>query len=365
MSSHSERIQITWDDVNAAPALEAATAVAPVPGVIAGASGARSWGSIAASEDTDASDASSTGSIWLKGWFYLGAAGLAGAFLAWVICEPTFSDETGNGFGNYFLFPLMVILMCIGLGTAESIVERSWMRALQRGLASSGLGLVLGFAFAVLAGLIFETFVVIMLQAGSDPNGLESNPVFWLMRAFAWAIFGMAGGLVFGIVSKSGKKISYGMLGGVIGAGLGGLVFDPISLLLNGSEASRMIGLSILGACTGAAIGFVESAFKDQWLYVSSGPLAGKQFVLYQDTVTIGKDQSRTIYLFKDPDILDHHATIEKRAGRSVLTAFGPVAISGQLLQGGKQHVLRTGDYLQIGRYAFSYTEKERTVETS
>ena len=40
----------------------------------------------------------------------------------------------------------------------------------------------------------------------------------WLARALAWAIFGMAGGFVFGIVSKSSKKIQYGMLGGVIGA---------------------------------------------------------------------------------------------------------------------------------------------------
>jgi hypothetical protein len=260
----------------------------------------------------------------------------------------------------------MVILMCVGFGTAESIVERSWTRALNRGLASIGLGLFMGFAFAGIAGLIFQTFLTMMVNSGADPDGLAANPFVWLVRALAWAIFGMAGGLVFGIVSKSSKKIQYGMLGGVIGAGLGGLLFDPISLLTgDGAEASRVIGMTIVGAFTGIAIGLVENALKDQWLYVASGPLAGKQFILYENEVTIGKDQAREIYLFKDPDILDHHATIEKKNGRSVLTAFGPVMVTGQILQGGQQHTLQNGEYIQIGRYAMSYAEKERTVNSS
>jgi hypothetical protein len=170
----------------------------------------------------------------------------------------------------------------------------------------------------------------------------------------------MAGGLVFGIVSKSGKKTSYGMLGGVIGGFIGGFLFDPISLLTNGGEASRAIGMSILGASTGIAIGLVESALKERWLYVSSGPLAGKQFVLYQDFVTIGKAQDCLIYLFKDPSILEQHATIVRRGGRSVINAFGPVVISGQVYQGQKQKVLSSGDVLQIGRYTFTYSEKEK-----
>ena len=95
----------------------------------------------------------------------------------------------------------------------------------------------------------------------------------------------------------------------VIGAGLGGLLFDPISLFTgDGAELSRVIGMTIVGGFTGMAIGLVENALKDQWLYVASGPLAGKQFILYQNDVTVGKDQACEIYLFKDPDILDHHA---------------------------------------------------------
>jgi pSer/pThr/pTyr-binding forkhead associated (FHA) protein len=130
--------------------------------------------------------------------------------------------------------------------------------------------------------------------------------------------------------------------------------------MAGGAEASRAIGMSILGASTGIAIGLVESALKDRWLYVSGGPLAGKQFVLYQDLVTIGRSQSNTIYLFKDPGILDQHATIEHRAGKSLMTAYGPVVVSGQPLQSHMQRALSSGDMIQIGRYTFTYAEKER-----
>jgi hypothetical protein len=38
-------------------------------------------------------------------------------------------------------------------------------------------------------------------------------------------------------------------------------------------------------------MGLVESALKDRWLYVTSGPLAGKQFILYKSETTIGSRQ--------------------------------------------------------------------------
>jgi hypothetical protein len=359
MSNDNGKIRITWDDVNKVEVDQPAPVAIPVTRPIHSTADG-SWGTISPQAHNAATTATSGGSVLLKGWFYLGAAGLAGAFLAWMFCEPSFEDTGVQGWGNAFIFPLMVILMSIGFGTAESIVERTWKRAFLRGLASTGLGLVLGFVFYGIANVVFGLLIGLMVSLGANADGLPANPLFWLVRGLAWAVFGMAGGLIFGIVSKSGKKTSYGMLGGVIGAAIGGVLFDPISLMAGGAEASRVIGMSILGASTGIAIGLVESALKDRWLYVSGGPLAGKQFVLYQDLVTIGRSQSNTIYLFKDPGVLEQHATIEHRTGRSLLTAYGPVVVSGQPLQSRMQRVLNNGDVIQIGRYTFTYAEKER-----
>ncbi|HOD49337.1 MAG TPA: FHA domain-containing protein [Candidatus Hydrogenedentes bacterium] len=359
MKKDPQKIRITWDDVKNARISEPAPLPLPIPGT-SQTGEERSWGNISQTGHPTGAFAASGGNVLLKGWFYLGAAGLMGAFLAWLICEPSFGDNVnGWGWGNVLIFPLMVILMSIGFGTAESVVERTWTRALLRGLASTGLGLLLGSVMFVIANIVFNILIAIVLEMGVES---ETSPLFWVSRSVAWAVFGIAGGLIFGIVSVSGKKTLYGMLGGVIGAAAGGLLFDPIALLTGGAEASRAIGMAILGAGTGVAIGLVESALKDRWLYVSGGPLAGKQFVLYQDHVTLGRSQSNTIYLFKDDTILEQHAVIEHRAGRSLLTAYGQLVVSGQLLHPGMQHMLRNGDVLQIGRYVFTYAERERAA---
>lgn len=357
MTNDKGKIQISWDDINNEPTPSPAPIPIPVARPARSASDG-SWGSISP-QPNPTTMTTSGGSVFLKGWFYLGAAGLAGSLLAWILCEPSFHDYGTAGWGNVWIFPLMAMLMSVGFGTAEGIIERSWMRLCLRGVVACVLGLVFGFVFDFIGNIIFALVMGLISNLGVESN---TNPIFWMGRSVGWAAFGIAGGLIFGIVSKSWKKTVYGSIGGCIGAAIGGLLFDPISLMAGGAaEASRAIGMSILGASTGIAIGLVESALKDRWLYVSAGPLAGKQFVLYQDLVTIGRSQSNVIYLFKDPGILDQHATIEHRGGKSLITAIGPLAISGQPLQSRMQRTLNNGDSIQIGRYTFTYAEKERT----
>ena len=60
-------------------------------------------------------------------------------------------------------------------------------------------------------------------------------------------------------------------------------LFDPISMATHTSK--RQPGRWICSGrrlATGIGMGLVESALKDRWLYVVSGPLAGKQFILYK-----------------------------------------------------------------------------------
>jgi hypothetical protein len=173
----------------------------------------------------------------------------------------------------------------------------------------------------------------------------------------AWGVFGVAAGLIYGLVGKSSKKAKYGVAGGSIGAFLGGLVFDPIAILVSNAAQSRAFGFALLGLVAGAAMGFVESALKDRWLYVSAGPLAGKQFILYKASTAIGSDQSNDIYLFKDPSIAPKHALIEINGTQTNLRTFGPVYVSGVPVQ---TRVLSSGDYVQIGRYSFQYNERHR-----
>ena len=293
------------------------------------------------------------GSILFQGWFYLGAAGLLGSLAAWAIAEPGYVDGPVDGWGKFWLMPLVVSLMCVGLAVAESLVERSQRKSLNRAGLALLLGMVLGFVFNRIADGIYQYGLNL-----AGPEALKAlAPSVWVARGVAWAVIGVAGGMVYGIVGKSVKRAAYGALGGALGAAVGGLIFDPISLITQGGAPSRAIGLSLLGLSTGAAIGLVESVLKSRWLYVTAGPLAGKQFILYKNETIIGSNQSCDIYLFKDPEIEPDHAVLQLRASCLFLRANGPVSISGEPVRG--EQMLENGATIQIGRYCFRYQEKE------
>ena len=125
-------IKITLDDLASISMPDTAEA----PAGTQAPAGAKVYGSINAASDPQTQFAEEKGSILLQAWFYLGGAGLLGALLGWGICEPRFVDGMESGrraWGNLFLVPLIVGLLCLGFGIAESIVERSVKKALIRG----------------------------------------------------------------------------------------------------------------------------------------------------------------------------------------------------------------------------------------
>ncbi len=345
----SNAIKITAEDL---ASVRVPDSVVPT---VAPSFGAKVYGTINETAEQFVSVPAERGSILLQGWFYLGLAGLLGALAGWGIAEPGFVDGPGHHWGNFLIIPLIITLMCIGLGVSESIVERSARKALLRGALALPLGILLGFIFDMMA----ETVYGFGLRAISEV-GVQTykNPAVWIVRGFAWIVFGAAGGVVYGIVGQSTKKGTYGVLGGAIGAGLGGLVFDPISMGTHVGWVSRAVGFGLLGMATGIGMGLVESALKDRWLYVVAGPLAGKQFILYKSETSIGSRQEADIYLFKDPNILPRHAVITISGARVALHATGPMQWAGQPVH---DRVLQDGDLLQLGRYAFRYKEKHRS----
>ena len=327
----------------------------PAPTPATGAPAAKSYGTINETAEKAPVVAEQRGSFLLQGWFYLGAAGLIGALLGWGLCEPGFVDGSATRYGNIWMIPAILTFMCIGFGVSESIVERSLMKALLRGALALPLGVILGFIFEFIANIIFNIGLGVITSMGVVSY---RNPAFWMARGIGWAVFGIAGGAVYGIVGQSFKKAKYGIIGGILGAAIGGTIFDPIAMATKGGSLSRGVGFALVGIATGVAMGLVESALKDRWLYVTAGPLAGKQFILYKPLSTIGSQQQSDIYLFKDPTILAQHAVIALSGSRVQLKALGPTFIGGSPVN---TRVLQDGDLLQIGRYAFRYKERHRS----
>jgi type III secretion system (T3SS) inner membrane Yop/YscD-like protein len=353
-TNNKDGIKITLEDLAAVSVPDAAAAAAPAPA--SGQPGAKNYGSINSAAEQAMPESESHSKLLMQGWFYLGAAGLLGAVIGWGICEPGFVDDIrGHHWGNIWLLPFLVMFMCLGFALAESIVERSLRKALIRGAMALPLGIGLGFIFDIVANIIYNIALGMCASAGVSSF---HNPAVWIARGIAWMVFGVAGGAVYGIIGRSGKKAKYGILGGIIGAGLGGLIFDPISFATHGGAPSRAVGFALFGIATGVAMGLVESALKDRWLYVTAGPLAGKQFILYKEQTIIGSQQQSDIYLFKDPNILPQHAVLEMRGSRVQMRAIGQVYVAGQPIS---ERVLHDGDIAQIGRYAFRYKEKQRS----
>lgn len=347
-------IKITLEDLAAVEVRERAPQ--PImPLAAGGQSSTRAWGTVTDVSGVAPEVVHERGSVFLQGWFYLGAAGLLGSLTGWAICEPFFSDgRGGRHLGNLVMVPVLMAMMSLGLGIAESLVERSMQKAILRTALSLPLGILLGFVFYMIANIVFSLTLAFCMMLGVHSN---HSPAFWIARAMAWSVFGAAGGLVYGIVGQSFKKGKFGVLGGVLGACIGGLLFDPISLGAGTASAalSRAVGFGIFGLATGAMMGVVESALKDRWFYVLAGPLAGKQFILYKPQTQIGSDQRSDIYLFKDPSILPSHAVLAANGSRMMLRANGLVSVGGMPVT---NRVLIDGDLVQIGRYSFRYKEK-------
>ena len=343
-------LKITLEDI--------ASAVVPEPVAVTPAApslGAKSYGTINQAAEQFVPVPEERGSILLQGWFYLGIAGLVGALAGWAIAEPGFVDGSTQRWGNFS----SCHSSSRSCASASPWPKARWSGRPRKLFCAASSRFLWGF-YSVSSSTSWPTSFTESACGFASRLGAQSyhNPAVWIARGIAWMVFGAAGGLVYGIIGQSAKKGYYGVIGGVIGAGLGGMVFDPIAIFTKGGAPSRAVGFALVGIATGVGMGLVESALKDRWFYVMAGPLAGKQFILYKSLTTIGSRQQSDIYLFKDPNILPEHAVIQIAGARVQLRANGPVLWAGQTV---KTRVLQDGDLLQIGRYSFRYKEKHRS----
>ena len=264
------------------------------------------------------------------------------------------------------LFPLVAGLVGLFIGAADGIVCRLPRRALLSGAVGLLVGFIGGFVSTMLAGLIYVPLnKLAMNQGGDTASGLTTFGFFVQIvgRGLAWMMAGMAMGLGQGIALRSKRLLLYGLLGGVVGGLLGGLVFDPIDLLLLGTDKpsahlSRLAGLILIGATVGAMIGVVELLARDAWLRMTQGPLAGKEFLIFKDVLKVGSSPRSDIYLFNDPAVAEHHATIRALGEECEIENHQrdqPVLLNSRPVQTSR---LRHGDQITVGRTVFVFQKK-------
>ncbi len=267
------------------------------------------------------------------------------------------------------IFALMAALIGLCIGAVDGLLCRMYRRAAVSGMVGLGIGFLGGFVISIVANLIYAPLAEIAQEhSQSGPGAVGGLTLFgfsiqMMGRTLAWGMVGVAMGLGQGVALRSRRLLLFGLLGGVVGGVLGGLLFDPIDLLLLGEDKpsahiSRLIGFMVIGANVGGMIGVVELLTRDAWLRMEQGPLAGKEFLVFKDVMKVGSSPRSDIYLFNDPQVKDHHATLrmvgENLEIESVDSALR-VLLNDRAITRSR---LRHGDRITLGRTTFVYQRR-------
>ena len=305
--------------------------------------------------------------------FYTSVAGTFGAFLAWLVCEPFITDGGKTGFGVFMLFPLTAASIGLMIGFVEGFMSRNFVKAAKCGLVGLGVGLAWGIVGLFAAGMSFGLLLGIGASffpptMDGEKTQLNAGLILSLMiaRSFAWTIVGTGMGVGQGIALASKKLILNGVVGGLLGGFMGGLFFDPVSLIgeklmgeMSGAP-SRAIGIAVIGLSVGVFLGLIESISKEAWFTMKTGPLRGKQFIVYNNPMVIGSSPKCDIYIFKDPAIEPRHAEVHQIGSKFELrdcTSPQGVFINGGRIQ---KKVLEKGDVIVIGESVLEFDQKIR-----
>jgi hypothetical protein len=305
-------------------------------------------------------------------WFYLAVCSMIGGLTGWAVFEPFIDDNVDSEeqlLAGVLMFP--VVAACVGLflGAAEGLICRNLTRALRCGAVGLGIGFIGGFVALIPTAIVFGITMQLVAQLWENPAPDQMTPtgmallVLMMGRAAAWSIIAIPAGMGQGIALGEKKVIINGVVGALLGGMIGGLLFDPITLILTTSDGqavySRAVGFAAIGGFVGLFVGLVEGWTKTAWLLMQKGPLAGKQFILYKDTTVLGSSPKADIYLFKDDAIEPRHALITNRAGRFEIEDCGTpdgTYVNGIPITRAR---LNDGDQIVLGKTVLEFSMKE------
>jgi hypothetical protein len=195
------------------------------------------------------------------------------------------------------------------------------------------------------------------------------NPAFWeefysrnhLSRGIAWSFLGLAAGIAVGITSLAIKRVLITAGGGFVGGFIGGFLFD----YFEGEAVAQISGLVITGGAVGLAVSLLEQVTKSSWLEIVKGGMAGKQFILYQNSITLGSSPSANITLIKDNAIPPIAALIKKFGNNVTISSAAPgMAISVDGVSA-FEHRLKEGSLIVLGGTEVRFRERSKQINNS
>lgn len=278
--------------------------------------------------------------VWLSG-----LTGFLGSLVASLILWGL-----NVGPGNYSTFILSVMIgvtsgLCIpaALSAYPDLITWKLGRAIRIG----------GKAGIVGAGAM--TMVALLLAQVAAPADVFFVGRF-LVGLLAWGMFGLALGMVEGVVWGSRRRA---VLGGV-GGGLGGLLAFLIGYALHNEGTFVMVGLLI-----GIGAGLIQEIYKQAWLRIVSGANEGTELILDKRQIRLGSSDGPEVDLglYHDAAIKPQHMEIKRHNGISILVVLPgatPPLVNGQPVRNSIR--LRNGDTIQIGSTHLQFHERSSSA---
>ncbi len=175
-----------------------------------------------------------------------------------------------------------------------------------------------------------------------------------LTRGIGWSLMGAGTGIGIGILRRDSAQAGRGALGGALGGFIGGFIFDGLSQISSAGNGSfsRFVGQILMGALIALLMRVVQEALKDAWLLgVSTGPYEGKEYPLNTARVTVGREESSNIALFREREIPAQIGALVFQNGGWRWQGL-PIIINGAAQSDAP---LTPGDTLQFGSNHFRF----------
>ena len=243
-----------------------------------------------------------------------------------------------------------VIALFVGLflGTGEGVYYGSKEKAVKYALIGAGVSLTIGFISGYLAQWMYSEMLT------DDPE--EFTAAF--VRGLGWAIMGLGIGTSVGLIKPEKKRMLFCALGGLVGAFVGGFLFNYVCDIIPNDVVARGVAIVIMGILIGVGVGLLEQFAKAAWLKVIRGEFEGKEYLVFAGTTSIGNNGKNTIVLFKDKLVGPHHCDIKLEGSKYVMTDCGTPM--GTIVNGQKttRHVLKQGDAIAIGNSVLVFNTK-------
>jgi hypothetical protein len=280
--------------------------------------------------------------------------GFLGGLCVWPAAELLlfFQDR----FSSYLLFlsvlgALAGALMGGFFGAAEGITSRIKSR-LPAGIL---LGALIGCVGGVAGLLIGQAALWLIGGIFLRSYGNFRLVVLPVSRAIGWGLLGLFVGAGEGVRAVSPKKIVVGVLGGLVGGLAGGFAIEYARVLSPGVALWRLVGFLVLGLAIGLFYALIERGMSLGVLRILTGPMKGKEYLLNQGRMRLGRSRRIEIALPGYEDLAPVQASIRRVKDDLVLTNLEPklsLLVNDKKVEESR---LKLGDVIRLGSLRLFY----------